>query len=258
MKPNRFKRALRESQNGLAVGTMVFEFATSGLARVIGAAELDFVIYDMEHSGFGFDTMRMLLSTAQGADFTPLVRVPTGDYHFLARVVDAGAAGVMVPMVETAQQAAAVVDAVKYAPEGHRGVAFGVAHDDFRPEDGLATMAHENREMAVILLIETSRGIDNVEEIAAVPGVDVLWLGHFDLSQSLGVTAQFTHPDFIAAVRRLVDAAQARGLPAGIMAADTRAADDWIGQGFRAIAYGGDIWLYQRALREGVTYLRGY
>src|SRR5262249_35894204 len=149
--------------------------------------------------------------------FTPIVRVPSADYHFLARVHDMGARGVMVPMVGTATQAEAIVRACKYPPEGARGAAFGVAHDDFRSGDVATTMVAANRDNLIITQIETAQGVEHVDEIAAVPGIDVLWIGHFDLSLSLGVPGQFDHPRFVEAIDTVVAAASAHSRPLGIL-----------------------------------------
>jgi 2-dehydro-3-deoxyglucarate aldolase/4-hydroxy-2-oxoheptanedioate aldolase len=117
-------------------------------------------------------------------------------------------------------------------------------------------MAQANAEGAVILQIETARGVDNVEAIAAVPGVDVLWIGHFDLTQSLGIPGQFDHPRFAEAVATVVAAGRRHGRALGVMVSDPAAGQIWLERGFQAIAYSGDIWLLQRALADGLAWLR--
>jgi len=196
MKPNPLKRNLEVG--GTALGTMVFEFATPGVARIAASAGAEFVVFDQEHSGWGIETIRMLMATARAAELVPLVRVPSTQHHFISRPLDVGASGVMVPMVETAEQASAVVTAAKYPPEGERGAAFGIGHDDYEAaEDVVSGMQHANDETLLIAQIETTDGIANVEEIAAVDGVDVLWIGHNDLTNSIGIPGQFDHPDYL-------------------------------------------------------------
>lgn len=255
MPQNRFKGLLAAGHR--AVGTMVFEFNTPGISRVLDATGVDFVVFDMEHSGFEIGDMRHLIAGARAASFTPLVRVPAAEYHFLARVLDVGAHGVMVPMVESREQAEAIVRACKYYPEGGRGAAFGVAHDDFRSASVVDTMARANADSAIIVQIETACGVDHVEEIAAVPGVDVLWIGHFDLSQSLGIPGQFDHPRFVEAVATVAAAGRRHGRALGVMVSDPVAGESWLERGFQAVAYSADIWLLQRALAEGIAWLRG-
>jgi 2-dehydro-3-deoxyglucarate aldolase/4-hydroxy-2-oxoheptanedioate aldolase len=254
MAESRLRRLLRDG--GYAAGTMIFEGNTPGMARLLDAVGLDFVVFDMEHSGFEIADIRALMAWSRAASFTPIVRVPSPDYHFLARIHDVGARGVMVPMVGSRDQAEAIVRACKYPPEGARGAAFGVAHDDFRSAAVAATMAAANRDNLIIAQIETVQGVEHVSEIAAMPGIDIIWIGHFDLTLSLGIPGQFEHPRFVEAVDAVVAAASANGRPLGVMVNDPAAGQFWIERGFHIICYSGDIWLLQRALAEGVAWVR--
>src|SRR5262249_54274393 len=206
---NRVKRTLRAG--GVALGTMVMEFSTSGVARLAAGAGCDFVMFDMEHTGWSVETIRTLLATTRAADVVPMVRVPATQYHFLARVLDVGAMGVMVPMVESEQQAREIVHFSKYPPQGRRGTAFGVAHDDYADGDVVAKMLSSNEEVLLIAQIETVAGMEHLERIAAVDGLDVLWVGHFDLTASMGIPAQFDHPRYKEAIARVLDACRRHG-----------------------------------------------
>src|SRR4051794_9694010 len=197
MRENKVTRTLRAG--GVALGTMVMEFSTTGVARLAAEAGCDFVMFDMEHTGWGVETVRTLLATARAADVVPMVRVPATQYHFLARVLDVGAMGVMVPMVESEEQARQIVQFAKYPPNGRRGTAFGVAHDDYTDGDVVAKIRSSDEEVLLIAQIETVAGMESLERIAAVPGIDVLWVGHFDLTTSMGIPAQFDHPRYLAA-----------------------------------------------------------
>jgi 2-dehydro-3-deoxyglucarate aldolase/4-hydroxy-2-oxoheptanedioate aldolase len=254
MRPNTIKSMLAAGQ--VPVGTFVFEFNTPGIARIIAEAGADFVVFDMEHTGWSVETIRTLLATARSAKIIPLVRVPTTEYDFIARVLDMGAMGVMVPMVESAEQAHTIVAAAKYPPEGRRGAAFGVAHDDYAGGDIPEKIRSANREGLVLAQIETAAGVKNVDEIAAVPGVDVLWIGQFDLSLSLGIPGELAHPKLIAAMDQVVAACARRGKVAGIMAPDLPSGRDLLKQGFRMLSYSGDLWTYQAALRHALAGLR--
>ncbi|HEX5104322.1 MAG TPA: aldolase/citrate lyase family protein, partial [Pirellulaceae bacterium] len=183
--------------------------------------------------------------------------VPATEYHFIARVLDMGAMGIMAPMVESAEQAQRLVAAVKYPPVGRRGAAFGVSHDDYTGGDLIAKIESANRETVVFAQIETARGIEHVEAIAAVPGIDVLWIGQFDLSISLGIPGQFTHPRLDEATGQVLAACRKHGKSAGIMATDVASGQAMLDQGFGIMAYGGDLWIYQAALRQGIATLRG-
>jgi len=184
------------------------------------------------------------------------VRVPRGEYHFIARALDVGAMGIMVPMVGSAAEAAHIVSCTRYPPAGQRGAAFGFAHDDYQGGDVEAKMAALHARTMVIPQIETAEGLANVEAIAAVPGVDALFLGHFDLTNFMGIPGAFQHPDYLAAVARIVAACDAQGRAAGCIAMDDDWARNYVAKGFRLMAYGIDQLMLQNALRDGLELMR--
>ncbi len=250
MKVNHVKQKLLDG--GRSIGTFVFEFDTTGIGRLAANAGAEFIVYDMEHTGWSIETIRMLMATTMATSAIPLVRIPAMEYHFVARVLDVGAMGIMIPMCESAAQARTLVASAKYPPVGRRGAAFTIAHDDYLGGDIVEKMQSANRETMLIALIETVEGVRNVQEIAAVDGIDVLWIGHFDLSNSLGIPTQFDHPLFKDAVAQIVAACRQHGKVAAMMTADVAGGQKLLDQGFRMLAYGGDLWLYQSALRDGV------
>jgi 2-keto-3-deoxy-L-rhamnonate aldolase RhmA len=255
MRPNPIKQ--RIAAGGASYGTMAFEFFTPGLPQICKAAGAEFVLFDMEHSGADIETMKQQISYCRGLDIVPMVRVPATQYHFIARLLDAGAMGIMVPMVETREQAELIVSCTRYPPDGIRGAAFGVAaHDDYLAGPVAETIAAANERTLVICLVETATGIANIDAIAAVPGVDVCWLGHFDLTNFMGIPGQFEHPDYLRAVDKIVQAAAKHGKVAGMMAADEGWARTYLAKGFRILAYGIDHLLLQRALGEGLSRVR--
>ncbi len=255
MRENRVKRAL--AAGDVAIGTMIFEFATPGIGRIAASAGAQFVVYDMEHTGWSIETIRMLAATTRAADTVPIVRVPAIQYHLLSRPLDVGAMGLMIPMVETEEQARTIVRSVRYPPDGARGAAFAIAHDDYGHGDIVAKMQSAIDEVLVIAQIETVAGIDQVDRIAAIDGIDVLWIGHFDLTASLGVPGQFDHPDYLRSVDLVLAACDRHGKTPGIMAADAAVARSLRERGFRAIALSGDLWIYGRALKDGIDALAG-
>jgi 2-dehydro-3-deoxyglucarate aldolase/4-hydroxy-2-oxoheptanedioate aldolase len=254
MRSNPIKQQLRSG--GVSLGTMVFEFASTGIARLAAEATAEFILYDMEHSGWTLETIRTLLATARAAPLVPMVRVPAAEYHFLARVLDMGAMGVMVPMVESAEQAQRIADSCRYPPVGRRGAAFTVAHDDYTGGDILDKMRVANAEVLLIAQIETARGLERVEEIAAVEGIDVLWIGHFDLTNFLGIPGQFDHPKFRDAIQRVIAACRQHNKSGGFLVSSPEAARLRLEQGFRCLAYGGDLWMYQQTLSAGLQAVR--
>jgi 2-dehydro-3-deoxyglucarate aldolase/4-hydroxy-2-oxoheptanedioate aldolase len=254
MRSNPLKQRIAEGRT--VFGTMAFEFFTPGFPAICRAAGAEFILYDMEHSGVSFETIKAQIACCSGLDIVPLVRVPSGDYHFIARALDIGAMGVMVPMVESAEQARAIVACTRYPGKGRRGAAFNVTpHDDYSPLSPAQKMDAANARTLVICLVETPRGIENVNEIAATDGVDIVWLGHFDLTSFMGIPAQFDHPRFIAAVAAITAACETNGKCAGYLAADERAARDFHARGFRALALGTDVTLLQGALAKEIKAL---
>ncbi len=254
MRKNPLKAVL--ANGGYGFGAMVFEMFTPGLPQILANAGADYVLYDMEHTGLGFETLKTQFALCRGLDLVPMVRVPRGEYHFIARALDIGALGVMVPMVGTREEAQDIVSCTRYPPLGRRGAAFGFAHDDFQGGDVAAKMAAIHERTMVIAQIETAEGLANVEAIAGVPGIDALWLGHFDLTNFMGIPGQFAHPDYLAAVRRIARACAANGKTAAYMAADDALAREYLDHGYRLMAYGIDQLMLQAALSNGIAGMR--
>src|SRR5262245_22921367 len=128
MRTNHVKEKLLAG--GVSVGTFMFEFATTGIGRIAAEAGAEFGIFDMEHTGWSVETIRMLIATTRSTAMIPMVRIPATEYHFIARVLDMGAMGIMAPMVESAAQARKIVESAKYHTIGRRGEAFTIAHED--------------------------------------------------------------------------------------------------------------------------------
>jgi 2-keto-3-deoxy-L-rhamnonate aldolase RhmA len=244
------------SRGGRARGAMVFEFFSPGLPQICKNAGAEFVLYDMEHTGLEFETLKTQLALCRGLALVPMVRVPRGDYHFIARALDIGALGVMVPMVGTRAEAEYHVSCTRYPPQGRRGAAFGFAHDDYQGGDIGSKMSALHARTLLIAQIETDEGLRNVEAIAAVAGVDALWIGQFDLTNFMGIPGEFGHRDYLAAVDRIVAACATHGKTAAILAIDDVWAREYAAKGFRLMAYGIDQLLLQDALRRGLNVLR--
>jgi 2-keto-3-deoxy-L-rhamnonate aldolase RhmA len=257
MRENPVKRKLQAGE--ASFGALAWEFVTPGLPALLELAGVEFCIFDMEHSGLSLETMRSLIRWCRSTAVVPLVRVPAHEYRYVAGALDAGAQGLMIPMTESAEQAREIVSWAKYPPAGRRGTAFGIAHDDYRggrATEVVATMERANAEGLLLFQIETVAGLERVEEIVAVDGVDVAWVGHGDLSVSTGLPYQFDHPDHLAALDRVAAVANAAGKTAGRMVTDNAAGRQMLALGYRMLAYGPETALLARALREGLDGLR--
>jgi 2-dehydro-3-deoxyglucarate aldolase/4-hydroxy-2-oxoheptanedioate aldolase len=236
----------------LHVGHFVVEFATPGIGHVLAGAGAEFCFLDMEHSGFSFDTVKATLRFLQAAEVPTLVRVPSKAYDHVARALDCGAEGIMVPMVGTAEEASALVRHALYPPQGARGCAFGIAHDRYRPGQAAPKMRDANARTTVFALVETAEGAANADAIAATEGVDCIWVGHFDLSTSLGVPGDFACATYRAALERIRDAGKRHGKALGRLVGSMAEAEEAVRDGFTMICYGGDLWLLQAAIADGV------
>ncbi|MGE5511838.1 MAG: HpcH/HpaI aldolase family protein [Bacteroidota bacterium] len=231
------------------LGAMVFEFFSPGIAQVMQHAGAEYIIYDMEHTGVGLETVKTQVAHCRGIGMAPMVRVPRGEYHFLARALDIGCHGVMIPMVESVAQAQSIVEATRYPPRGRRGAAFGFAHDDYAPGDPKAKMKAADARTLVIAQIETERGLEHVEDIAAIEGIDVLWVGHFDLTNFLGIPGQFDNPVYLNALKRIVAAGRKHKKGLGFMAADATWARQYKRLGFNMLATGTDHGILMSGVR---------
>ena len=150
------------------IGHFIVEFTTPGIGYMLKNAGCDFVLFDTEHSGFHNETIKSTLRYFEAARVPAIVRVPSKEYHHIARAMDMGAEGLMVPMVNDAAEAQAILDCMKYVPEGKRGVALGVAHDHYTGGAVMEKLAAANRRSTLFAQIETAAGVENAEEIAAL------------------------------------------------------------------------------------------
>ena len=234
----------------LKLGTYVGEFATSGIGKILASAGCDFAFVDMEHSGFSFDTARATLRCLHDAGVATVLRPPSKTSHHLSRACDIGAQGVIPPMLGTVEQARACVAAINYPPLGTRGCALGIAHDDFRRAPVVDGLQAANEKTSFVALIETEDGVNNCDEIAATEGVDCLWIGHLDLSLSLGIGGQFESAVFLDAVGTVMESAAKHGKSVGRLVGSADEGERLFRDGCDFICYLGDMWLLQVALRD--------
>ncbi|MDO9063510.1 MAG: aldolase/citrate lyase family protein [Microbacterium sp.] len=215
------------------------------VAEICAGAGLDWVLIDMEHSPNGLESVLAQLQAVAAYPVTPVVRVPIGDVVMIKQVLDLGAQSILVPMVSSKADAEAAVAAVRYPPRGARGVGSALARSArWNRVDGYLTDADEH--VSLFVQIETSAGVEAAAEIAAVDGVDGVFVGPSDLAASMGLLGQQTHPDVVAAVLRAFDAVRGVGKPVGVNAFDPAAADSYIAAGASFVLVGADVALLAR------------
>jgi 2-keto-3-deoxy-L-rhamnonate aldolase RhmA len=248
VRDNRVKQTL--AAGGVSMGTMNIEFASTGVGRIMAEAGAEFCVFDMEHSGWSMETIRQVIATSRCVDLVPFVRPPTTQYHLISRALDVGAMGLVLPLVNTPEQAKFAVECAKYPPLGKRGCAFALAHDDYAGGDLSTKIQHTNDNVFMIAQIETEEGLRNVDAIIGTPGIDALWIGQFDLTTSLGIPGKFDHPKLLDATKRIVEACHKHNKVAtlAVMNPDELAAGPE--NGFRLLVYAADLWIYQQALRR--------
>lgn len=216
------------------------------IAEVAAGSGVDWLLIDMEHSANSLESVLHQLQAVSAYPVSPLVRVPWNDAVIIKQVLDLGAQDVIVPMVSSAAEAEAAVAATRYPPEGIRGVGSALSRSarwnrvDAYLRDGAA-------HVSLTVQIETSAGVDNAAEIAAVNGVDAVFVGPSDLAASLGRLGEQSHPDVVDAVHRTFSAVKAAGKAVGVNAFDPAAADAYIRAGADFIAVGADVAMLARA-----------
>jgi len=217
--------------------------AHPSIAEILAASGYEWVVIETEHTAIDVSEVLRLIIAIEGAGAIPLVRLAWNDPIQCKAVLDSGAAGVIVPMVNTKADAELAVKAAKYPPLGFRGV--GLARAQAYGQRFAEYVASANDDSLLILQIEHIDAVQNIDDILSVPGIDGTFIGPYDLSMSMGLPGQLDHPDVVAARRRVLDATKARGLAPGIhLVHPDRAANEIagvVGDGYRFIALGTDI-----------------
>ena len=222
-------------------GAMIFDFFSPGIPHVIKNSGCEFVIYDMEHGGLTLDKFKELSLISKGIGLNPMIRIPEISYNYISRSLDLGANGIMIPMVNDQKEALKIVKYSKYPPLGRRGAGFGFAHNEYKKENPIDVMEDANKTLINIIQIENESGLENVEEIAKINDVDCLWVGHFDLSNFLGVPGQFDSKLYLNAINKIVKAGMKYKKSLGIMVSKRQEMDFYFDLGFNVIAVGTEM-----------------
>lgn len=238
---NHMKEKLAHNE---VVASMTVRFARSiEIAAIAKTAGFDTLYVDLEHNTLSIDACCQICISAQQIGITPLVRVPANTPEYICRVLDGGAMGVITPHVRSATEARAMVDLVKFAPLGHRSAGGALSHYHYRSFPMTETNAAMNDASSLVVMMETVAALENVEEIVAVEGVDMLLIGSNDLCAEMGISGQYDHPRLKEAFVRCIAAASKVGKHVGIGGLASR--DDLMAQfvkmGARYVSTGTDL-----------------
>jgi len=225
------------------------------LLEVLGQEGFDFVIVDMEHGATDVATAQDLVRSANAAWMAATVRVPGISAPDIVHALDMGAQAVMVPQVSSAEAARVVVEAARFAPLGMRGVDPYARSAGYGYVRGTDYFERANQDTLLIVQVEGAKGVERLDEICSVPGIDCVFIGPYDLSQSLGVTGDVTHPKVVEKVQQVVKDVAAAGLVVGIFADDAEKASMWADAGVRYVSVSMDVAIFRagaRALRDAL------
>ena len=231
-------------------GAMIFEFFSPGIPIILKNAGCEFVIFDMEHGGLSLDQFKTLSIISNSNKIAPFIRIPEINYNYVARALDLGASGVMVPMENTPDDAIKIVSSSKYPPYGKRGAGFGFVHDNYINQNPLSYIEKANNSLINIIQIETKIALENVKEIASINGVDCLWVGHFDLTNFLGIPGDFSSTIYLDAINQIVFAANTYKKSLRIMVNNKQELETYSELGFNMIAVGTEMNILSRSISQ--------
>ena len=256
MYPNHTKQQLDAGKLALGMGMRALRTVDAGMiAKTCG---FDWLFIDMEHSAMDVDLASQVSIACLSMGITPIVRVPGKEHHHASRLLDSGAQGIVVPHVDTPEEAARVVSHCKYPPVGHRSVVGALPQFAYQAMSVADTTRLSNEQILVTVMVETPKAIENVDAIAAVPGVDVVLIGTNDLCAELGIPGQFADARVEDAYRKTIAACKKHGKHPGMGGVyDPPLMEKYIGMGMRMILSGGDLSFLMAGAKTRTAFLRG-
>ncbi len=240
----------------MVLGTIISEIRNPNIAYMLAQCGFEFFIIDNEHGSYNPETISNMIAAARGADISVIVRIPEITRENILKPLDAGAAGLLVPMVNTAAEAKEVIRHAKYPTMGNRGAALRRPHNRYTKVNAADYLKQANENTFIAVQAETTEAIENIDEIASVDGVDCIFVGPFDLSISLGNPGQINHPDEIEAIEKIAAACIKHQKIPGILMFDQELLAKWIKQDFRFAVYSSDITMLADAASDAVKELK--
>jgi 2-keto-3-deoxy-L-rhamnonate aldolase RhmA len=253
---NSARERLKKGEVALGVGLR--QARTVDIAPAMKTAGFDWLFIDLEHNSMTVDQAVQIAVTANGVGIAPIVRVPNGQYDMATRALDGGAMGIVIPHVDTAEEARVVADRLRYPPVGHRSVAGAMPQLEFRVIPPAEATKAVNDALLVVVMLETPTAIANADAIAAVPGIDVLLIGTNDLTTEMGIPGKLDTPDVVKAYETVIAACRKHGKWAGMGGVYVPPImEKYIGMGVRMILSGSDFTFLMESARNRAALLRG-
>lgn len=244
------------NKQGYVLGPFM-KLDSPAVVELAGLAGFDFVIIDMEHGPLDILSAENMVRAAHLRNLIAIVRVGENNPLMISRALDIGADGVQVPQISNAKDALNAVRAAKFFPEGERGVCRYVRAADYTQISKAEYFKRANQDTNVIIHIEGQEGLSNLDEILKVDGIDILFIGPYDLSQSLGIPGEVENPRVIAEVTRIMDDAKTVGKKIGIFVEDISTAKNYISKGIQYVAYSVDVGLILDQFKSITTQIKG-
>jgi len=254
MRENKVKTALRSGKP--VVGTMITEFRTPEIARILASSGFDFAFIDTEHAAFDNETVADIIRAGRAVGLVCMVRVPDAEYHLIARALDIGAEGLLVPRVESKQQVQSIVNWAKYPPIGIRGFGVRGIVSDYRKASVKEWIQELNENTIIVIQIEKKRAIESIDDLVSVDGVDAALIGPYDLSISLGVPGEFDSPLLNEAIQKVVDACKKHGVASGTHVRDMDSLLFWRDHGMRLLTYSSDVGLIMSSASDAISRIK--
>jgi len=254
MRVNLTKEKLLKGET--AIGCALQVYRSPEIARTFAAAGFDYVFIDLEHGAFDLETAQDMITAANGSNITPIVRVAELAYSLVARLLDSGAQGIILPRVEDPRLLEEALSWMRFPPMGKRGYGVNATMIGYEARGFQEIIEHQNRNTLAVVQFETTTAMDRADELLSVKGTDVAMVGPADLSISLGAPGQFEHPSLISTVEKLMEKCHKHGVVPGIQVRTVAAAKFWLGKGMRFVGAGGEHGLLLEKAREAVAVLR--
>jgi 4-hydroxy-2-oxoheptanedioate aldolase len=246
-------------KNSILKGNTVYgpfcKMQDPAIVEIAALSGFDFVIIDMEHGPYGIESTQNMIRAAESRGITPIVRVTENSETLILRTLDIGAKCIQVPQISTKKDAEKVVKATAFYPKGERGMCRYVRAADYTAIDGSTHFGTANDSIVTIIHIEGMEGIQNLEEILSVEGIDIIFLGPYDLSQSCGVPGQVNHEKVVSSMKDAVRQARKHGKAVGTFTESIESAKMWKEIGVQYISYAVDVGLIMNNFKEIIKQL---